>query len=98
MKILLEVFTPIPEPQDEYPPKQKDAEFARLKRERDELLVRFFETTRKWIESTNPQVSDRYLKDKIDLNIALSRNYIQLDPYVRNRGIYDRDHTLSIGH
>lgn len=91
-------FYPIPEPQDEYPPKQKDAEFARLKRERDELLVRFFETTRKWIESTNPQVSDRYLKDKIDLNIALSRNYIQLDPYVRNRGIYDRDHTLSIGH
>ena len=69
-----------------------------MKRERDELLVRFFETTRKWIESTNPQVSDRYLKDKIDLNIALSRNYIQLDPYVRNRGIYDRDHTLSIGH
>lgn len=91
-------YYPIPEPQHEFPPKQKDAEYARLKRERDELCVRFLETTRKWIESTNPQVSDRYLKDKIDLNIALSSNYIQLDPYVRNRGIYDRDHTLTIGH
>ncbi|CAK9439990.1 uncharacterized protein LODBEIA_P40900 [Lodderomyces beijingensis] len=91
-------FYPIPQPQDEYPPKKKDAEYARLRRERDLLFARFYETTKKWIESTNPQVSDRYLKDKIDLNIALSSNYIQLDPYIRNPGIYDRDHSLTVGH
>ncbi|KAI5905688.1 Phosphatidylinositol transfer protein CSR1 [Candida parapsilosis] len=91
-------YYPIPEPKDEFPPKRKDAEYAKLKRERDLLLVRFLETTRKWIESTNPQVSDKYLKDKLDLNIALSSNYIQLDPYIRNPGIYDRDHSLQVGH
>lgn len=91
-------YYPIPEPKDEFPPKRKDAEYARLRRERDLLLVRFFETTKKWIESTNPQVSDKYLKDKLDLNIALSSNYIQLDPYIRNPGIYDRDHSLQVGH
>ncbi|KAI3403106.1 CSR1 [Candida oxycetoniae] len=91
-------YYPIPEPKDEFPPKRKDAEYSRLRREKDYLLTRFFETTKRWIESTNPQVSDRYLKDKIDLNIALSRNYIQLDPYVRIPGIYDRDHTLVVGH
>lgn len=91
-------FYPIPEPKDEYPPKQKDAEFVRLRKERDELFVRFLETTKKWIESTNPQVSEKYLRDKIDLNIAISKNYLQLDPYIRNAGIYDRDGTLKIGH
>ncbi|RCK66642.1 Phosphatidylinositol transfer protein CSR1 [Candida viswanathii] len=91
-------FYPIPEPKDEFPPKKKDAEFVRLRRERDELYVRFLETTRKWIESTNPQVSEKYLRDKIDLNVAISKNYLQLDPYIRNAGIYDRDGTLTVGH
>ncbi|KAI5956989.1 CSR1 [Candida jiufengensis] len=91
-------YYPIPEPKDEFPPRRKDAEYARLRRERDLLTAKFFETTKRWIESTNPQVSDKYLKDKIDLNIALSSNYIQLDPYIRNPGIYDRDHTLTVGH
>ncbi|KAL6450024.1 CSR1 Phosphatidylinositol transfer protein CSR1 [Candida maltosa Xu316] len=91
-------YYPIPEERHTRPPRAKDAKFVQLRKERDELYVRLLETTKKWIESTNPMVSDKYLKDKIDLNIAISRNYIELDPYVRNPGIYDRDGTLTVGH
>ncbi|EGW32213.1 uncharacterized protein SPAPADRAFT_61295 [Spathaspora passalidarum NRRL Y-27907] len=87
---------PIPNEEDGHPPKPKDAEYARLKRERDQLYCRFYETTKKWIESTNPAVSELYLKDKIALNIELSKNYIKLDPYIRNPSIYDRDGTLAL--
>ncbi|RLV89954.1 Phosphatidylinositol transfer protein CSR1 [Spathaspora sp. JA1] len=87
---------PIPTEIDLVPPKAKDAEFVRLKKERDQLYCRFYETTKKWIESTNPAVSELYLKDKLALNIELSKNYCLLDPYIRNRGIYDRDGTLVV--
>ncbi|KAK6464603.1 hypothetical protein DFJ63DRAFT_311904 [Scheffersomyces coipomensis] len=87
-------FYPIPEEQDMYPPKRKDATYKKLIKERDDLYLKFLETTKRWVESTNPSISDQYLKDKIKLNIALSDNYLNLDPYIRCQGIYDRDGTL----
>lgn len=74
----------------------KDARYRQLREERDELHMRFLETTIKWVESTNPEVSSQYLKDKIYLSYQLSDNYIALDPYLRNPGIYDRNGTLNL--
>ncbi|KAG2733549.1 hypothetical protein G9P44_003074 [Scheffersomyces stipitis] len=89
-------YYPVPTEAHCKPPKEKDEHYHKLLKERDSLVLRFFETTKKWIESTNPSVSDRYLQDKISLNIELSNNYIELDPYVRNLGIYDRLGNLTI--
>ncbi|EGW32214.1 uncharacterized protein SPAPADRAFT_50787 [Spathaspora passalidarum NRRL Y-27907] len=87
---------PIPTARDAFPPKRKDAEYIRLMKERDQLYCRFYETTKKWIESTNPAISELYLKDKLALDIELAKNYVLLDPYIRNPGLYDRDGTLTM--
>lgn len=89
---------PYPEPtkNDVVPPKKKDAEYRQLRLERDELFMRFIEVTRKWVESANPEVSSQYLRDKIQLSYQMSDNYIALDPYIRNPGVYDRDGTLTL--
>lgn len=81
---------------DVRPPKAKDSTYHQLKLERDELFMRFIETTIKWIEAKSPSVSDHYLQDKIDLNTQLSDNYIALDKYIRCRGVYDRNHALVV--
>lgn len=87
---------PIPDETDDRPPKPKDATYNQLRHKRDELFLRFLETTKRWVESTSPMVSDMYYKDKLDLCTQLSYNYLEMDPYVRNRGIYDRDGTLKV--
>ncbi|CUM65735.1 uncharacterized protein PRCAT00003383001 [Priceomyces carsonii] len=87
---------PIPGNRHGGPPLQKDAKFRKLRKERDKLYATFLETTKQWIESTNPDVSSKYLQDKIDISIKLSENYIQLDPYIRNPGIYDRNGSLKL--
>lgn len=78
------------------PPLTKDDTYRQLRRNRDELHMKFIETTIKWVESTNLDVSSRYLKEKILLSYQLSDNYIELDPYIRNPGIYDRRGTLKL--
>lgn len=78
------------------PPKAKDAKYRQLRKEREELHMKFIETTIKWVESTNSDVSSKYLRDKIYLSYELSDNYIALDPYIRNPGIYDRNGTLVL--
>lgn len=92
-----EVSYPEPQPEDVRPPKRKDLRYKRLREQRDDLFMRFFDLTKKWCESTNPEVSSRYLRDKILLDYMLSDNYIELDPYIRNRGMYDRNGTLVVG-
>ena len=86
----------VPKAGDDVPPRRKDATYRKLKLERDEIYMRFFTATKKWIEATNPEVSSEYLKEKISMNIELSNNYIQLDPYIRNPGPYDRNGLLHI--
>ncbi|KAK6202847.1 CRAL-TRIO domain-containing protein [Scheffersomyces amazonensis] len=85
-----------PEESDALPPRRKDAYYYKLKKERDATYLKFIEATIKWIESTNPAISDQYLQDKIRLNYELSNNYLKLDPYIRCRGLYDRDGTLTV--
>lgn len=87
---------PIPTEKDARYMKQRDGEFIRLKRKRDELFLQFLTTTKKWIESTSPEISDRYLQDKIDLGRQLAENYIALDPYLRTFGFYDRNGSLTV--
>lgn len=78
------------------PMKAKDSEFFRLCALRDELYVKFIDVTIKWVESTNPVVSSLYLKEKIYLSQELSNNYIALDPYIRNPGVFDRNGFLNL--
>lgn len=87
-----------PKPSKEHitPMKTRDAEFLRLCSVRDELYVRFIDATIRWVESTNPEVSSQYLKDKIQISYELSDNYIALDPYLRNPGVFDRNGFLSL--
>lgn len=75
--------------------KEPDAMFSNLMRQRDELTVRFIEATIKWIEATTVEESRVYLDSKINLSKARAQNYIFLDPYLRTRGITDRNGELS---
>ncbi|KAG7194083.1 uncharacterized protein KQ657_004791 [Scheffersomyces spartinae] len=85
---------PIPTEKHTVPPRRPDGEFARLMKERDDLFVQFIETTQRWVESVNPEVSSKYLQDKMKLGTDLIWNYRQLDKYIRNPGMYDRNGTL----
>lgn len=87
---------PEPKAEDCHPPKPKDAVYRQLKKERDENLVKFLETTKRWIESTDSDVSARYLQDKIDLGTKIAQLYVDLDPYVRIPGIYDRNGSIDL--
>lgn len=78
------------------PPKPKNAEYYQLLEKRHDLYTRFLEATRKWVQSTNPEVSSQYLREKIYLSYELSDNYIALDPHIRNPGVHDRDGTLVL--
>lgn len=79
------------------PPKPKDSNYRAMRKEHDDLRLRFLETTAKWIEATSPAVSERYLQDKIQLSVAMSNLYLKLDPYMRSPGIYDRNGSLVVG-
>lgn len=86
----------VPSPEHTQPPKETDARYKQLRVERDELILRFLEATLRWVESTNAEVSSEYLRDKIYLSYQLSDNYIELDQYVRNPGVYDRNGSLVV--
>lgn len=87
---------PPPKKGDDVPPKPHDATYQKLMVERDEIFMRLLSTTIKWVESTNPEISSKYLTEKIRINIEFSNNYIELDPYIRNPGPYDRNGLISI--
>lgn len=87
---------PVPSAEHTHPPKKKDDQYKQLVRERDITFIRYLELTRKWVESTNPYISSKYLEERLKLSIQLAENYISLDPYVRNPGIYDRLGVLEL--
>lgn len=87
---------PKPSEADLNPPKKRDATFRKLMLERDEMLTIFFELTIKWVEATNPEVSAKYLRDKIDISTKLAQNYIDIDPYIRSPSLYDRNGTINM--
>lgn len=81
---------------DTAPPMQKDDRYFELIKERHLLQLRLYERTKRWIEATDPEVSSLYWQDKVDTNIQLAQNYITLDPYIRKRGMYDRNGFLKL--
>lgn len=87
---------PEPLPEHGRPSKKKDATYFKIKQTRDDDIVKFLDTTRKWVESTNPEVSARYLQDKIDLETRAAQGYVDLDSYIRIPGIYDRNGAFNI--
>lgn len=62
---------------------------------RDALLVSFIDTTIAWINAKSKEESTKLLNIKIQLGGELAQNYVDLDPYIRSRGPYDRDGTIS---
>lgn len=70
--------------------KPKDGKFQQLIKERDELNLQFLERTARWIESYDSKTSSKYLEDKINVSIKLAKNYCELDPYIRRKGLPDR--------
>lgn len=74
---------------------EPDALFSNLLKQRDELTVNFIEATIKWIEAPTVEESKRYLDQKIRLGKARAQNYVFLDPYLRSRGLWDRNGEMS---
>lgn len=85
-----------PSRKDLRPPKQKDAYYDKLRAQRSQYFLLFLETTRRWIEATNSDVSSKYLKDKIDLNYKMAETYIEMDPYIRCPCLFDRNGVMDI--
>lgn len=85
-----------PRPEDINPPKPRDKRYYELIYERHRYHLTYLERTKRWIESTDPSVSAMYLQDKIDLSIKMAQNYIEIDPYIRRKGWYDRNGMLKL--
>lgn len=85
-----------PQELDLAPPKAKGLHYRNLKEQRHELMVRYLEATKKWIEASDSVVSSQYLRDRIYLSYDLSDNYLEIDPYIRKTGTYDRDGSLIV--
>ena len=75
--------------------KQKDSRYDTLIKERGETFMMFVEATIKWIDAKTPEQSKQYLEHKIKLGILSAQNYIQLDPYLRSRGVFDRNGAIG---
>lgn len=85
----VELDYPVPRKAD-VQTKPKDSRFQQLIKERDELNLQLLDRTARWIESYDPKMSSKYLEEKINVAIKLSKNYVELDPYIRRKGIIDR--------
>jgi hypothetical protein len=68
----------------------RDSRYIQLIRERDEYNLQFLDRTARWIESYDQKMSSRYLEEKINISMKLAKNFVELDPYIRRRGVPDR--------
>lgn len=84
----------IPPNECQYERKEPDEMLGNLMRQRDELTVKFIEATIRWVEAPTIKESFLQLRDKIRLAKALAENWVLLDPYVRQRGVFDRNGEL----
>lgn len=89
----LDDFKPtyIPPTKENSAKKPKDETFQKLVAEREHILLQFFEHTLKWIKAKTPEESTELLNTKIQLGAEGGLNYIALDPYIRTRGLFDRN-------
>lgn len=72
-----------------------DDKFKQLTAEREALLLAFMEATIAWINAKTKEDSTKMLNMKIQLGGQLAKNFISLDPYVRQRGAFDRNNDLG---
>lgn len=72
-----------------------DEKYEQLAAERRDLLLTFIETTLAWIRAKDVAESTKLLDLKIQLGAELGLNYLKIDPYVRNRGAFERDGSLA---
>lgn len=70
--------------------KRVDALFNQLIYERYELFALFTQSTIDWFNATTKDDSYNFLIQRLDLQQQLARNYVQLDPYIRTRGVFER--------
>lgn len=91
----LDVPRYVPPNECQFERKEPDEILGMLMRQRDELTIKFIEATIRWIEASTPQESRRQLRDKIRLARAMAENWLLTDPYIRQRGIFDRNGELA---
>lgn len=75
--------------------KAKDEKYEKLIAHREQLSLTFLQTTIAWIEAKTQEESTKWLNAKIQLGGELAQNYIELDPYIRERGYFDRNGAIS---
>lgn len=73
----------------------KDEKYEKLVAQREQLFLTFLETTISWIQAKLTEESTKLMDLKIQLGAELAENYIALDPYIRERGAFDRDNSLG---
>lgn len=73
----------------------KDEKFEQLIKERQDLTYTFIETTLAWIKAKDAKQSTELMDLKVQLGAELAQNYLKIDPYVRSRGVFDRDGTIG---
>lgn len=71
--------------------KPVDEKFKRLIEKRRMLTLQFIEATLNWVHAESQQESYNYLVQRLRLQKQLAKNYIDMDPYVRTRGVFDRN-------
>lgn len=67
-----------------------------IQEERNNIIQRFIDATRNWIESEDDESSRKWLDTKISVSKELSENYRKLDPYIRSRLNYDLNGSLKV--
>ena len=65
------------------------ATLTKLKQERHDLIQQFLKKTCEWIENEDPSKRDLFTEERLKLSALLSKNYKDMDPYVRGKGMYD---------
>lgn len=93
----LDDFTPeyVPPTPSNSGKKEKDDTYQKLVAEREQLVMHFIEATKAWISATTKEESTGLLNAKIQLGAELAKNYIALDPYVRDRSCFDRSGAIG---
>lgn len=75
--------------------KVRDETYDKLLARREQLILTFLQTTIAWLEAKTEAESTKWLDAKIQLGGELAQNYIQLDPYIRERGPFDRNGAIA---
>lgn len=72
-----------------------DENYEKLVAQREKLTLTFFQTTISWLDAKTEAESTKWLNAKIQMGGEIAQNYIQLDPYIRQRGAFDRNGSIS---